>query len=68
MTKTMKMWLKRSFQFLGGRMFTKMHFLTSDLDYFPQNCDDCSEERCERLHQDIRMMEERYQSSRLLGH
>ena len=49
-----------SFQSLGARMFTKMHFLTSHLDYFPQNCNDYSEERGERFHQEIRMMEELY--------
>ena len=42
-------------------MSVKMHFLPSHLDYFPQNCGDLSEEQGERFHQDIRVMEERYQ-------
>ena len=53
--------LMQNFQALGARMSTKMHFLNSHLDYFPQNCGDYSEEQGERFHQDIRMMEERYQ-------
>ena len=50
-----------SFHALDARMFTKMHFPTSPLDYFPQNCDDYNEDRGERFHQDICMMEEQYQ-------
>ena len=42
-------------------MSVKMHFLWSHLDYFPQNCGDLSEEQGERFHQDIRVMQERYQ-------
>ena len=42
-------------------MSIKMHFLSSHLDYFPDNCGDLSEEQGERFHQDIRVMEERYQ-------
>ena len=38
----------------------KMHFLHSHLDYFPENCDDYSEEQGERFYQDISCMEERY--------
>lgn len=53
--------LMKNFQALGARMSTKMHFLNSHLDYFPNNCGDYSEEQGERFHQDIRMMEERYQ-------
>ena len=53
--------LLRSFRQLGSRMSVKMHFLCSHLDYFPQNCGDLSEEQGERFHQDIRVMEERYQ-------
>ena len=57
----MKMWLMNSFQSLSPRMFTKMHFPTSHLNWFSQNCDDYSEEPGERFRQDIRMMEELYQ-------
>ena len=42
-------------------MSVKMHFLSSHLDYFPENCGDYSEEQGERFHQDLRQMEERYQ-------
>ena len=48
-------------QALSTRMSTKMHFLNSHLNYFPENCGDYSEEQSERFHQDIHMMEERYQ-------
>ena len=42
-------------------MSVKMHFLRTHLDYFPQNCGDLSEEQGECFHQDIRVIEERYQ-------
>ena len=48
-------------QALGAEMSTKIHFLNSHLNYFPENCGDYSEEQGERFHQDIRMMEERCQ-------
>lgn len=53
--------LLQSFEAVGARMSIKMHFLSSHLDYFPDNCGDLSEEQGERFHQDIRVMEERYQ-------
>jgi len=53
--------LLQSFKAVGARMSIKMHFLSSHLDYFPDNCGDLSEEQGERFHQDIRVMEERYQ-------
>ena len=53
--------LMQSFKALGARMSVKMHFLTSHLDYFLDNCGDYSEKQGERFHQDIRTMEERYQ-------
>ena len=43
-------------------MSIKLHFLKSHLDYFPENLGDISEEQGERFHQDIRVMEEHYQS------
>ena len=52
--------LLASFNALGARMSIKLHFLSSHLDYFPDNCGDYSEEQGERFHQDIRVMEERY--------
>lgn len=53
--------LLQSFRDLGARMSIKMHFLSSHLDYFPDNCGELSEEQGERFHQDIRTMEDRYQ-------
>lgn len=35
-------------------MSVKMLFLSSHLDYFPENCGDFSEEQGERFHQEIR--------------
>lgn len=49
------------FQDLGCRMSVKMHFLDSHLDYFPVNLGAYSEEQGERFHQDISVMEGRYQ-------
>ena len=53
--------LLNNYQALSARMSIKMHFLSSHLDYFPENGGDFSEEQGERFHQDIRVMEERYQ-------
>ena len=53
--------LLKNFQKLGACVSVKMHFLRSHLDYFPQNCRDLNEEQGEHFHQDIRVMEERYQ-------
>ena len=50
-----------AYQAIGARMSIKMDFLNLHLDYFPANCGDYSEEQDERFHQDIRIMEERYQ-------
>ena len=44
------------FKALGSRMSLKVHFLQAQLDYFPQNLDDMSEENSERFHQDIKSM------------
>ena len=46
---------------LGCRMSLKMHFLHSHLDFFPQNLGAVSDEHGERFHQDISIMEHRYQ-------
>ena len=53
--------LLESFRSLGARISVKMHFLSSHLAYFPDNCGDYSEEQGVRFHQDLRHMEERYQ-------
>lgn len=50
-----------AFKKLGCRMSLKVHFLFSHLDYFPDNLGDFSEEMGERFHQDIKIMETRYQ-------
>ena len=42
-------------------MSIKVHYLHNHLDHFPKNLGDLSEEQGERFHQDIRVMEERYQ-------
>ena len=51
----------QNFQALGTRMSIKLRYLFSRLDYFTENLGDVSKEQEERFHQDIRMMEERYQ-------
>ena len=38
-----------------------MHMLHSLLDFFPDNCGMVSDEHGERFHQEIAMMEKRYQ-------
>ena len=50
-----------SFKTLGCNMSIKVHYLHSHLDRFPQNLGDFSEEQGKRFHQDIKVMEERYQ-------
>ena len=42
-------------------MSLKIHFLHSHLDFFPENMSDVSDEHGERFHQDIKIMESRYQ-------
>ena len=42
-------------------MSVKVHFLHNQLEYFPKNIEALSEEQGERFHQDIKIMEKRYQ-------
>ena len=42
-------------------MSVEVHFLHSHLEYFPENLGAPSEEQDERFHQDIKIMEKRYQ-------
>ena len=42
-------------------MSIKVHFLHAHLDRFPENLGDVSDEQGERFHQDIKVMENRYQ-------
>ncbi|RUS71032.1 hypothetical protein EGW08_021203 [Elysia chlorotica] len=46
---------------LGCNMSIKVHFLHSHLDRFPENLGDVSDEQGERFHQDLKVMEDRYQ-------
>ena len=46
---------------LGCNMSLKIHFLHSHLDFFPPSCGAVSDEHGERFHQDISVMEQRYQ-------
>lgn len=45
----------------GCNMSIKVHFLHSHLDKFPENLGAVSDEQGERFHQDLMIMEERYQ-------
>ena len=51
----------KSYEKLGCNMSIKVHFLKSHLDKFPENLGDFSDEHGERFHQDIKVMESRYQ-------
>ena len=42
-------------------MSLKIHFLHSHLDFFPKNVGAVSDEHGERFHQEISVMERRYQ-------
>ena len=53
--------LLQAFHNLQCNMSVKVHFLYSHLDYFPENLGAISEEQGERFHQDIKVMEKRYQ-------
>ena len=46
---------------LGCLMSLKLHFLHFHLDFFRDNSEYVSEEHGERFHQDIQVMEKRYQ-------
>ena len=53
--------LIKSYEKLGCRMSLKLNFLHSHLDFFRDNLGNVSEEHGERFHQDIQVMEKRYQ-------
>ena len=53
--------LIKSYEKLGCRMSLKLHFLHSHLDFFRDSFGNISEEHGERFHQDIQVMEKRYQ-------
>ena len=46
---------------MGCNMSLKIHLLDSHLDLFPENLGAVSDEHGERFHQDISVMESRYQ-------
>jgi hypothetical protein len=48
-----------SYQKLGCNMSLKIHFHSSHLDFFPQNCGSVSDEHGGSFHQDIAKMESR---------
>lgn len=52
--------LVSSYHKLGCNMSLKIHFISSHLDFFPDNCGAVSDEHGERFHQDIATMEDRY--------
>lgn len=53
--------LLESFKKLGCNMSIKVHFLHSHLANFPENLGAVSDEQGERFHQDLKVMEARYQ-------
>ena len=53
--------LIESYKKLGCRMSLKLHFLHSHLDFFRDNLGNVSKGHGERFHQDIQVMEKRYQ-------
>lgn len=53
--------LLESYRRMGCRMSLKLHFLHAHLDEFPGNLGAVSDEHGERFHQDIAVMEKRYQ-------
>lgn len=50
-----------SYKILGCNMNIKLHFLHSHLADFQKNLGVCSDERGERFHQDLKVMEARYE-------
>ncbi|GBM32309.1 hypothetical protein AVEN_223346-1 [Araneus ventricosus] len=51
------------FHDIGCNMSLKIHFLDSQLNFFPDDCGQVSDEHGERFHQDIANMEKRYQGN-----
>jgi hypothetical protein len=52
--------LLMAYKAMGCNMSLKVHFLDSNLDFFPDNLGAISDEHRERFHQDISNMEKRY--------
>ncbi|GBN04252.1 hypothetical protein AVEN_269714-1 [Araneus ventricosus] len=55
--------LLESYKVLGFNMSMKLHFLHSHLDDFPKTLGAVSDEEDERFHQDLKVLEARYQGS-----
>ena len=55
--------LIKSYKEMGCHMSHKIHFLHSNLDFFPENLKAVSDEQGEHFHKDIKTMETRYQGS-----
>ena len=53
----------KSYERMGCRMSLKIYFLHSHLDFFPANLGAVSDEHGERFHQQISIMENRYQGN-----
>jgi len=51
----------QSYHKLGCNTSLKIHFLCSQMDFFPENCGAVSDEHGERFRQHISSMEKRYQ-------
>jgi len=49
------------YQEMAANMSIKVHYLNSISDVFPENLGDFSEEQGERFHQDIKVVEDRYE-------
>ena len=56
--------LLQSYQDIGCNMSLKIHFLDSQLDFFPDNLGAVNDEHGKRFHQDISALEKRYQGQR----
>lgn len=52
--------LLSAYHAMGCNMSTKLHYLHSHLDFFPQNLGQFSDEHGERFHQEIAKIEQRY--------
>ena len=59
--KNLSMVCSINYERLDYLMSVKLHFLHSHLEYFPDNLGNYSEEQGERFHQDLKVMERRYQ-------
>ena len=53
--------LIKNYHAMGVNMSLKIHFMHSHLDFFPDNLGAVSDEHGERFHQEISVMEKRYQ-------